>query len=568
MLINNAAGCGVRVPPEAQATERSAKAKEASFANLLTLFLNELPRPEVEKDKSKSKLEAALHLAPLPAVQLLTNAQRTARAVIEHVQTHGGEVASAGLEQLESRGYPELTETGGHTPLDHSFLSEGVPEHTALKPATGEAEAEAITAVTGDGANTLVTLETDAKQVVTNGLSPPVSEEKAVISAGAQVQPSERMVPVVAQQAVAQQAVAQQAVAQQAVAQQAVAQQAVAQRIPWQPKTGPVKISEPGQAAEDTVLKPMMGEDTGEIQPLPHMEYFHQELAEPQDTLFAAGEGKEQTQPPVSMHHPGQAGLQPIEPPKREANAEVRPTEGTQEVGEFLGTESVTAELSQEPATAKTEPASKNLENPGLGSRRPVQFVKERAGKPEEPGEIPPNTEHRFVAFDQVKVKPEQGPVQKSLVDAVLNLQEEQNLLPKLTHHIRSLVDGERSEVRIQLRPDHLGEMRIKLSLERGVMVAEFAVQNEVVREIINSSLPQLHTALQDQGANVAEMTVNIGFGQDSEFHDFSRQANQFASNRSFRRSTTGGTVVGRGAEGEIIANTGRHTWYQVDLKA
>ncbi len=537
LLINNAAGCGVRVPPEAQATERSAKAKEASFTNLLTLFLNELPRPEVEKDKSKSKLEAALHLAPLPAVQLLTNAQRTARAVIEHVQTHGGEVASAGLEQLESRGYPELTETGEHTPLDHSFLLEGVPEHTALKPATGEAEAEAITAVTGDGANTLVTLETDAKQVVTNGLSPP----------------SERMVPVVAQRAVAQ---------------RAVAQQAVAQRIPWQPKTGPVKISEPGQAAEDTVLKPMMGEDTGEIQPLPHMEYFHQELAEPQDTLFAAGEGKEQTQPPVSMHHPGQAGLQPIEPPKREANAEVRPTEGTQEVGEFLGTESVTAELSQEPATAKTEPASKNLENPGLGSRRPVQFVKERAGKPEEPGEIPPNTEHRFVAFDQVKVKPEQGPVQKSLVDAVLNLQEEQNLLPKLTHHIRSLVDGERSEVRIQLRPDHLGEMRIKLSLERGVMVAEFAVQNEVVREIINSSLPQLHTALQDQGANVAEMTVNIGFGQDSEFHDFSRQANQFASNRSFRRSTTGGTVVGRGAEGEIIANTGRHTWYQVDLKA
>ncbi len=149
-----------------------------------------------------------------------------------------------------------------------------------------------------------------------------------------------------------------------------------------------------------------------------------------------------------------------------------------------------------------------------------------------------PKQESELTAPAPTEIGREQSPGTTSQADKILNLQEEHNLLPKLTHQIRTLVDGERSEVRIRLKPDHLGEMRIKLSLARGgVMVAEFAVQSEVVREIISSSLPQLHTALQDQGTNVAEMTVNIGFGQENSSHDLPQRARQFTPNGGLRRS-------------------------------
>ena len=160
-------------------------------------------------------------------------------------------------------------------------------------------------------------------------------------------------------------------------------------------------------------------------------------------------------------------------------------------------------------------------------------------------------------------------PVQAEFSDTVadlpskptLDLQAREPVLPKLTEHIKTLVHEERTEVRIQLKPEHLGELKIKLSLERGIMMAEFVVENEAVREVIASQLPQLHTALQEQGANVAEMMVNVGFGQgkrDDETPTRHRQAS--LPNR------------GQFQTGAVSQNKSsylsRSPWNQVDLKA
>lgn len=141
----------------------------------------------------------------------------------------------------------------------------------------------------------------------------------------------------------------------------------------------------------------------------------------------------------------------------------------------------------------------------------------------------------------------------------ILDLQEE-NALPKIAESIQTLIQEDRSEVRIELKPDHLGDMKIKLSLERGIMVAEFIVENEAVKEIIASQLPQLHTALQEQGAQVGEMMVNIGFenkGQDEQ--PFSRPR-QFHQRTTMRAS---GTITNEGKSTYLS----RTPWNQVDLK-
>ena len=141
----------------------------------------------------------------------------------------------------------------------------------------------------------------------------------------------------------------------------------------------------------------------------------------------------------------------------------------------------------------------------------------------------------------------------------ILDLQEE-NALPKIAESIQTLIQEDRSEVRIELKPDHLGDMKIKLSLERGIMVAEFIVENEAVKEIIASQLPQLHTALQEQGAQVGEMMVHIGFenkGQDEQ--PFSRPR-QFHQRTTMRAS---GTITNEGKSTYLS----RTPWNQVDLK-
>lgn len=149
----------------------------------------------------------------------------------------------------------------------------------------------------------------------------------------------------------------------------------------------------------------------------------------------------------------------------------------------------------------------------------------------------------------------------EQLTNKVLDLQEQETLVPKLVQNIQSLVQADRSEVRIDLKPDHLGELKIKLSLERGIMVAEFTVESEAVQAVLASELPQLQTALQDQGANVAEMMVNIGFGQKEQNDDGESKPKHFASQS--RAGVQTGRITAEGEENKL----GKTKWNQVDVK-
>ena len=142
----------------------------------------------------------------------------------------------------------------------------------------------------------------------------------------------------------------------------------------------------------------------------------------------------------------------------------------------------------------------------------------------------------------------------------LLDVQDRDNLFPKLVQTIETLVLEERSEVRMQLKPDHLGTLEVKLSMERGIMVAEFVVQNQQVREILASQLPQLQTALQDQGTHMADVSVSIGLGHkeaDSQGQERSRQMPRQSYGRIDKASVPGSDK----------AYLGRSIWNQVDVR-
>lgn len=149
----------------------------------------------------------------------------------------------------------------------------------------------------------------------------------------------------------------------------------------------------------------------------------------------------------------------------------------------------------------------------------------------------------------------------ESPVRKILDFADRENLFPKLVQTMETIVQEERTEVRIQLKPDHLGELKIKLSMERGIMMAEFVVENQAVREVIASQLPQLQTALQNHGTQVADLSVSIGFGEARP--DEQGQPNQRQSGRQTQRRLDRMT-----AANSEKAYSGRSIWNQVDVRA
>ncbi len=82
----------------------------------------------------------------------------------------------------------------------------------------------------------------------------------------------------------------------------------------------------------------------------------------------------------------------------------------------------------------------------------------------------------------------------------------------------------------LKLKPNSLGDLKLKISIQRDVVVAEFNVESQVVKEALESNLEDLRNALSDKGFNVHELNVSVN--QDQK--DQSQQ--QFGQRHQMRR--------------------------------
>ncbi|BBB93182.1 MAG TPA: flagellar hook-length control protein FliK [Methylomusa anaerophila] len=69
-------------------------------------------------------------------------------------------------------------------------------------------------------------------------------------------------------------------------------------------------------------------------------------------------------------------------------------------------------------------------------------------------------------------------------------------------------------EMIIKLKPEHLGELILKISVDSGVVTASFHSNNAEVRSIIESSLPQLKQDLANSGLKVDNVSVYAGLNE------------------------------------------------------
>jgi flagellar hook-length control protein FliK len=66
------------------------------------------------------------------------------------------------------------------------------------------------------------------------------------------------------------------------------------------------------------------------------------------------------------------------------------------------------------------------------------------------------------------------------------------------------------SQIRIQLHPEFLGKMTIKLVLEDGLLTARFITENHQVKHLLESNLNSLRQSLESQGIRVEKTEVNV----------------------------------------------------------
>lgn len=161
------------------------------------------------------------------------------------------------------------------------------------------------------------------------------------------------------------------------------------------------------------------------------------------------------------------------------------------------------------------------------------------------PGGVPPvkvPEEKPLVAYQPVKVtKPETA---RDLASAVLppgaagEVSAQTNVvddvpLDEVTRvvamQVQRLTEGRQQKVNLQLklRPSHLGDLTVRLSLEKGgELKAHFYTDNSMVRDIIEAALNQLKDVLAAQRLLLREAAVFLGDGSGNygQYHQLDRR--------------------------------------------
>lgn len=120
-----------------------------------------------------------------------------------------------------------------------------------------------------------------------------------------------------------------------------------------------------------------------------------------------------------------------------------------------------------------------------------------------------------------------------------------QDIMEQIVKKVELLNKANNSEMTIQLKPEFLGKMMIKLIMDDGVLTARFTTESQQVKNLLEANLNSLKQNLEANGIKVERTEVNVqldnggnpgnwgGNTQDKWQEYASRQQNQYNNNQA-----------------------------------
>ncbi len=118
---------------------------------------------------------------------------------------------------------------------------------------------------------------------------------------------------------------------------------------------------------------------------------------------------------------------------------------------------------------------------------------------------------------------------QQNVVDQVLNI---------VKTEIKADTIG--SEIKIMLKPAHLGDVTLKVATENGIITAQFIAESQKIKEIIESNFNQLKDSMAEQGLDISSLEVSVRDDSNKEENSNNQNTEQsFYSNEELEVEDT-----------------------------
>jgi len=159
------------------------------------------------------------------------------------------------------------------------------------------------------------------------------------------------------------------------------------------------------------------------------------------------------------------------------------------------------------------------------------------------------------------------GQVQKSTDASAIDVVKSQKEVPVSKNEILSQViekakvtlGGDKSEMVIDLKPDNLGKLALKVVTERGIITAKFVAENQQVKETLQANMQLLKDTLEKQGIAVQGFSVSVK--QDSKKGFSNHESQSELKSSAVTLNSNGISVAGVVDELDKHTNGNPYSW-------
>lgn len=113
---------------------------------------------------------------------------------------------------------------------------------------------------------------------------------------------------------------------------------------------------------------------------------------------------------------------------------------------------------------------------------------------------------------------------------------ETENIMNQILDYMKIQLNAENSELEMQLQPESLGTLQIRISAKEGVMTAQFTTASESVRAALESQMVVLQQQLESQNVKVEAIEVMV---QTHQFESALEQGNERHTEEDNKRNRT-----------------------------
>ncbi|HHV38140.1 MAG TPA: flagellar hook-length control protein FliK [Tepidimicrobium sp.] len=118
-----------------------------------------------------------------------------------------------------------------------------------------------------------------------------------------------------------------------------------------------------------------------------------------------------------------------------------------------------------------------------------------------------------------------------TVLDEELLDMDDKQIYEQIIDKARLLIDGDKQEIRIKLKPEILGELILKVESEKGALLAKIMVDSYRTKELIEANLYQFEKEIEENGLDIRTFEVFVGNNED--FQKESRQQGYYFNKKA-----------------------------------